>query len=215
MDIHPAIEIENLCVSFDGKKVLEGFSLSMAPGDKVSLFGRSGSGKSSILRCILGFVTPLEGQIRINGEPVTGASIWRLRTHMAFVPQEPDMGIVSVRDVLNLPFSFRANKASSPDPAGIKNLFRRFLLPLDLMEKDMSTLSGGEKQRVALISALLLDRPILLLDEASSALDKESRTAVEEYLRSLSSMAVLSAAHGPEGGLLSGRVIELSGGKLE
>ena len=75
----------------------------------------------------------------------------------------------------------------------------------------MGDLSGGEKQRVAIVSAILLERPIMLLDEASSALDRVSRAAVAEWFRSRRELTVLSVAHDPDRFDLGGRVLEPDG----
>lgn len=204
-----AIEIIDLELSFDGRKIIDGFHLRMNRGEKVILAGRSGSGKTSILRVLLGFTVPDRGEVLIEGERVTGASIWRLRTRMAYVAQEPVLGEGKVADVLARPFSFRANGHLEHNLGTVRELFARLLLPEQLMDKEFRLLSGGEKQRVALISAILLERRILLLDEASSALDPESKTAVSDYLRTRGDLTILSVSHDREGFGFADRVIEL------
>ena len=212
MKQEPAIKIENLTVKFDGKNVVERFSMILASGERATLTGRSGSGKSTILRCILGFTVPDEGSITIEGKPVTGASVWKLRTHLAYVAQEPDLGTGRVREILERPFSYRANARLFDNLSKAPELFRRFMLPIDLMDKEITTLSGGEKQRVAMISAILLDRNIFLLDEASSALDKASMLAVGNYFESQDGLTVFSVSHDQEGFSFFDNVIELLGG---
>ncbi len=207
-----AIKIDNLTVKFDGRTVIERFSLSLAFGDKVTLTGRSGSGKSTILRSILGFKEPDGGSIAIEGEPVTGTSIWRLRTHLAYVAQEPDLGPGQVRQVLERPFAYHVNARLWGNLSRVPELFYRFMLPAEMMDKDIVALSGGERQRVAIVSAILLHRSIILLDEASSALDKTARQAVADFFRSQDGLTVLSVAHDPEGFSFSDDVIELPGG---
>ena len=86
------------------------------------------------------------------------------------------------------------------------------MLPAEMMDKDIVALSGGERQRVAIVSAILLQRPIFLLDEASSALDKTARQAVADFFRSQDGLTVLSVAHDPEGFSFSDNIIELPGG---
>ncbi|MFQ5681638.1 MAG: ATP-binding cassette domain-containing protein [Candidatus Binatia bacterium] len=212
MKQEPAIQVDNLTVRFDGTTVIDGFSMRLASGEKATLTGRSGSGKSTILRCILGFTVPDKGSIRIQGQQVTGASIWKLRTRLAYVAQEPDLGAGRVREILERPFTYRANAHLRYNLSQAAELFRVFLLPTDLMDKDIATLSGGEKQRVAVISAVLLARNIFVLDEASSALDKASTQAIGDYFRSLDSLTVLSVAHDPEGFSFFDKIIELPGG---
>lgn len=206
----PCIEMEDVTVRFDGKTVLEKFSLMVDRGEKVVLTGPSGRGKSTVLRSILGFVVPESGTIRVLGEPLSSGAIWRLRTLIGYVPQEPDLGSGSVRDWLERPFSYRANKELKKNLAKLPEMFHQFLLPLDLLEKDVETLSGGEKQRVTIVSALLLQRPILLLDEPTSALDEASRKRLTEFLSLSSDLTVLMVSHEAELLRAADRKIKLS-----
>ncbi len=208
----PAIQIDNLAIRYDGKTLLSDFSLRLESGQKVTLSGRSGSGKSTVLRCILGFVIPDEGAIYINGERLTGSSVWTLRQQIAYVAQEPLLGSGSVREILERPFTYRANAKKRENLSRIPELFDRFTLPGDLIHKNIELLSGGEKQRVAIISAELLDRRIFLLDEASSALDRISKQAVNEFFCDRRDLSVLSVSHEPEQFFCTDRIFELSPG---
>jgi putative ABC transport system ATP-binding protein len=207
-----AIEIDNLTVRFNGRAVLDAFSLRLGVGQKATLTGRSGSGKTTVLRCLLGFVVPDAGAIRIDGEALTARSVWWLRTKLAYVAQEPDLGEGTVRDVLERPFDYSANAHLRENLSHVDELFGAFLLPAGLLGDEITTLSGGEKQRVALVSALLLDRRILLLDEASSALDKTSEKAIAAFLASRADLTVLSVSHNPEGFHFADQIVELPGG---
>jgi ABC-type iron transport system FetAB ATPase subunit len=195
MDETRAAEITDVTVRFGGRTVLEGFSLSLRPGAKALLNGPSGCGKSTVLRCLLGFVTPEAGSVHIEGQPLTAETVWRLRRRLAYVGQEPDLGVGTASVILERPFHYRANAGLRANLERVPALFRQFGLDLDLLEKEMGDLSGGEKQRVALIGALLLDRPIFLLDEVTSALDPASRDAVVDYFRSRDDITALFVAH--------------------
>lgn len=212
---HPIIEIENLSVQFDGKTVLADFSLDLNTGEKITLTGRSGSGKSTLLHCILGFVIPFKGIIRINREELNDISVWNLRTILAYVAQEPTLGSGTVQELLERPFSYRANAKKRHNLSRIPELFQRFLLPADLLQKDIGRLSGGEKQRIAIISAELLDRRIYLLDEASSALDSESKQAVNEFFCYRKDISVLSVSHEPEYFFCADRIVQITSGIIE
>jgi ABC-type iron transport system FetAB ATPase subunit len=198
MERPAAIEITDLTVRFDGRDVLEKFSMRIAPGERVHLQGASGCGKSTLLRCVLGFVAPREGAIRIEGELLSGRSVWALRRRLAYVPQEPNLPAGSVAQVFERPFHYRANAHLKGNLKRIKGLMERFLLSPALLDKDVAAISGGEKQRVALISAILLDRSIFLLDEPTSALDKAGKKAVGDYMKSCKGICVLFAAHDAE-----------------
>jgi ABC-type multidrug transport system ATPase subunit len=181
--ISPLLEINDLYVCFDSKQVLSGFSVSLSPGEKIAVTGESGSGKSTLIKCILGFVPPDSGIIRINSLELSSKNVWALRREMGYVPQEPDLGQGTVESALFRPYQYKANKNLILDRDEIQELFKKFRLDKDLLNKDVSQLSGGEKQRIAIITALLLKRQIYLLDEATSALDDITRDAVVDYFK--------------------------------
>ena len=207
-----ALRIENLTVRFGERAVIEDFSLVLKPGARAILTGRSGSGKSTILRCILGFTVPGSGAIHIDDEPLTGASVWRLRRKLAYVAQEPDLGSGIVREVLERPFTYRANVSIKKNLERVPELFRSFHLPAGLLDKDIVTLSGGEKQRVAFIASVLLDRRLFLLDEAASALDQPAKAAVVDFFRERDDLTVLFVAHNADEWPFREKVVELPGG---
>ncbi|MBN1124614.1 MAG: ATP-binding cassette domain-containing protein [Sedimentisphaerales bacterium] len=188
---HAAIDISNLRVQIDGQTILHDFSLAVDPGQKIALTGSSGGGKSTLLRCILGFVEPQEGQILISGHLLTGHSVWSLRHRMGYVAQEPDLGSTTVQEVLHRPFLYQANLHLAGNLDRLPDWLKRFGLNEGILSKQVGSLSGGEKQRIGLISALLLEREILLLDEISSALDKENRQAVVEALKNVQATMVI------------------------
>jgi ABC-type multidrug transport system ATPase subunit len=209
-DTDTTIRFEAVSLRLAGKPVVEGFSLRVASGEKVTLAGPSGCGKTSLLRAVLGFVVPDAGTVSVGGEAVTAESVWRLRRRMAYVPQEPDLGRGTVRSVLERPFSYRHNGGRPVAPDEAVELFDGLKLPRATMDAEVADLSGGEKQRVAIASALLLRRELLLLDEASSALDEESRDAVLALLRSRGPLTILSVSHDPEGFRVGGRVVRMA-----
>lgn len=215
MDDVPAVSIENLSLRFEGRTVLENFSISVAAGENVTLTGRSGSGKSSVLRCLMGFAIPATGTVSLFGEEVDGHTIWHLRRRVAYVAQEPVLGEGTVGDALARPFAYAANRHLARNLEGAPELMERFGLPKGTSEHQISKLSGGEKQRVAIVSAVLLDRELFLLDEPASALDAESRDAVLEFFASRPELTVLAVSHAPQGFDLDGRTVTLTGGEPE
>lgn len=195
MDRPPSIEIDGLTLAFAGRTVLQDFSLRVGASEKVVLAGESGSGKSSILACLLGFLAPVAGRIAIRGESLTAKSVWHLRRELALVQQEPDLGEQTVEAWFQEPFTFRANEALRGNLSKLPALLPQLRLTPAILKQKGPDLSGGEKQRVALAAALLLDRPILLLDEPTSALDPESRQAVYACLAGLQDQALLMVSH--------------------
>ncbi len=207
----PAIAMDRVGVIFGKKDVLSAFSLQVDAGEKVCLRGPSGSGKSTVLRCLLGLVVPREGEIQIGTETLTAQSVWRLRSHMAWAPQEPDWGGLTVREALERPFAYRVNRALAPSTSRIAESMERLDLSPTLLEQPTADLSGGEKQRLSLVAALLLDRSILLLDEVTSALDEANRQRVRETLTNLRDTTVLAVSHDAEAETWAQRVIAMEG----
>jgi len=193
----PLLEIQNLHVSFDSKQVLKGFSADLKAGEKIAVTGESGTGKSTLLKCVLGFICPDSGIIRISGKELSSKNVWELRKKIGYVPQEPDLGQGIVESALFRPFQFKANRELVPGIDKIQDLFDRFRLEPELLKKDITKLSGGEKQRIAIITALLLKRQVYLLDEATSALDEITRQVVVDYLKVYPELSLIAVTHDP------------------
>jgi len=198
MKKNTVLEISDLSLRFKEKRLFHNLVLSLEKGEKATITGKSGSGKTSLLKCILGFSRPDSGTIAINGIVLTEQTVWKARQDIGFVPQEPDLGDLTVLEFLQHPFSFKANKTLNWDEIFLHELMHAFHLEKDLLQKKASLLSGGEKQRIALLSSLLLKREIYLLDEATSALDDETRKAVIEYLRDQEKVTFLFVSHDKE-----------------
>ncbi|MHC5139248.1 MAG: ABC transporter ATP-binding protein [Planctomycetota bacterium] len=179
------ISINNLTLRYDGHSLFEDVSFEVPSGRTVCIDGPSGCGKSSLLRAMLGFVRPQGGEIAIDGTPINDKTVWELRHNIAYVTQEPDMGRQGVLDCIQRPFAYKANAHLQWNQQTVEEWFDRFGLPRKLMAKQTTDLSGGEKQRVAIIIGLLLDRPVLLLDEPTSALDKQSKQILKDILTDL------------------------------
>ncbi len=189
------LEIRDLSLHFKSKRLFHNLFLSIEKGEKATITGKSGSGKTSLLKCILGFFRPDTGTITIDGKVLTEQSVWRARLNIGFVAQEPDLGDLTVLEFLQHPFIFKANKTLNWDEIFLHELMQTFHLEKNLLQKEASLLSGGEKQRIALLSSLLLKREIYLLDEVTSALDDETRMAVIEYLRQQETCTFLFVSH--------------------
>ncbi len=182
-----------------GIAALEGFTLDVAPAEKLALVGPSGAGKSTVFQLLLRFYDPQRGAIRIDGVDIRRADPMQLRNRIALVPQEPAIFAADVTENVRYgrPQATDAEVRSACDAAFATEFIER--LPEGfgtyLGERGVR-LSGGQRQRLAIARAVLSDRPILLLDEATSALDSESERMVQIALeRLMESRTTLIIAH--------------------
>ena len=178
-----------------GKKggIIEDLSLTITPGEKVGLVGRSGAGKTTLMNLLLRFFDLESGQILIDGQDVSKVTQDSLREKIGVVTQDTALLHRSIRD--NIAYSrpdasdeeviAAAKRANAWDfIQGLSDLQGRTGLSAHVGERGVK-LSGGQRQRIAIARVFLKDAPILILDEATSALDSEVEAAIQESLFAL------------------------------
>jgi thiol reductant ABC exporter CydD subunit len=184
--------VSDLTVSYPDRPapVLDGFTLSVEPGEVVAVTGPSGCGKSTLLNALLGFVPVESGRITLGGVDLADADPDAWRRRIAWVPQRPYLfpGTVAANIALRRPGSVERAAAD----AGLD-------LPLStVVGGGGAGLSAGQRQRVALARALLSDAPVLLLDEPTANLDPDTEAGIIATLRRLvPGRTVLLVAHRP------------------
>lgn len=208
------ISFDSVTVNADGTTLIRDVSLRVDAGRKTALFGKSGSGKSTILLTLMGARIPSSGTIRFNGFKVDSRTIGKVRREVSYISQEPVLGSGSSEYALLLPFSFKAQKASKPGREEISDVLGSLDLPLSILEKEVSYLSGGEKQRLAIARELLQKKEVFILDEVTSALDIESKNVVLKLFRD-SSLTVLSVSHDPDWLAGCDSLYHVSGGTVQ
>ncbi len=193
----PLINFINVNFSFTKppKTILQNFNFSLLPKDKVVIFGPSGSGKSTLLHLILGFHQPQSGTILFRHQPLTPNHTHQLRRQTAYLDQDVVLGRGPVQQVFQDYFHFQANRHLQPTTTSFKKTLHSLGLEEKILSKEVSQLSGGERQRLALALALLLNKPILLLDEITSALDPQSKQLVVNHLTQLTDKTILLVTH--------------------
>jgi ATP-binding cassette subfamily B protein len=182
-----------------GMPALAGFTLRVAPGERLALVGPSGAGKSTLFALLLRFYDPQGGAVRIGGVDVRAMDPQAARRLVAVVPQEPVIFAASVLDNVRYgrPGATREEALDACARAHALEFIERLPGGVDtpLGERGV-TLSGGQRQRLSIARALLADRPILLLDEATSALDAASERLVQQALAALEEgRTTLAIAH--------------------
>ncbi|MGN0339082.1 MAG: ABC transporter ATP-binding protein [Lachnospira sp.] len=191
-----SVEVSARGVTFgynDGKRVLENYSLDVNKGEFVALTGKSGCGKSTFAKLLLGFYEPEQGNFAVEGISYSEMSLREVRDKIGYVPQEPYLFECSIAE--NIAYG-RTDVA--PEDVPMEDIISAakaanahdFIMKLPdgyntIPGERGNTLSGGEKQRIAIARAVLKNAPVLLLDEATSALDNDSERLVNEAIERL------------------------------
>jgi putative ABC transport system ATP-binding protein len=191
------IKYENIGISFDNRKVLSGFNLSVKKNQKVLLRGKSGVGKTTLLKMLLGFTKPAEGTLYFRNLIIDSRTCWEARKEIAYVVQDTDLGEGKVKNLLDEIFSYRANKEKL-DHEKLRKFMRELELESNILEKNFQELSGGEKQRIGILIAFLLNRDIYLLDEVTSALDVKLKKKVADCFLAREDWTLLVISHDRE-----------------
>ena len=196
----PQIEIKSLNAYYDKLHVLKDINLNVEKGEILSLIGPSGSGKSSLLKMLVGLLTPKSGEVHLNNKPInyTNKSDLRsVREQIAIVFQQYNLfqNMNVLKNVCIAPTKMQKRDQKQVEEQAI-NLLEKVGLK-DKLKSYPDELSGGQQQRVAIARALCLNPEILLLDEVTSALDPELVQEVLDTIRILASegMTMLIVSH--------------------
>src|SRR5712671_5184185 len=181
----PSLHVESLTKSFGRQTVLKGINLEVAQGETLSVLGRSGTGKSVLLKLLIGLLQPDSGSIQVNGEEVTNLPLKELnevRKKVGFLFQEAALyDSLTVEENVAFPLS----RHTQLSPAETKDRARELLASVG-MEKDLekmpSEISGGMQKRVGLARALALEPDLLLFDEPTAGLDPITTQEIGELI---------------------------------
>jgi ATP-binding cassette subfamily B protein len=168
--------------------IFNNLSVEIHAGERIALVGHSGGGKTSFIRLLQNLYSIQNGRILIDGQNIELGSRDSLRRAIALVPQDPILFHRTLRE--NIAYAKPSASMAEIRAAAQKAHIEDFILKLPeqyetLVGERGIKLSGGERQRIAIARAILADRPILILDEATSSLDSESERAIQDALRTL------------------------------
>ncbi|KOU32854.1 ABC transporter [Streptomyces sp. WM6372] len=209
------IEFDAVAVRYEGRgEDSPGpVSLAVGPGECVALTGPSGAGKSTLLQVLLGFVEPTAGQVRIGGVDLASLSLEQWRERIAWVPQRPHLfaGTIAQNVRLARPDASADAVAEALKDAGAWEFVAALPRGVDTeLGEGGVGLSAGQRQRLALARAFLADRPVLLLDEPTAALDGATEAAVVDAVRRLAvGRTVLLVVHRPALLAVADRVVRV------
>ncbi len=219
-NIRGAVEFRNVYFSYDGEKnALNGVNFTVEPGEMIGLVGHSGAGKSTLINLITRFYDPNDGEIMIDGYDSRDIEVKALRQQVGVVLQEPFLfqGTVAENIGYSKPGASRMEIIAAAKAANAHGFILKFPDGYDTMVGERGArVSGGERQRISIARAILKNPRILILDEATSSVDTETESKIQEALeRLIQGRTVFAIAHRLSTLKYSDRLIVLKDGEVD
>lgn len=209
------LQAQEVSYKIKEQTIIAGLSLEIERGNHMTITGPSGGGKSTFLKLLASLLTPTEGQILFHGKDIAKLAPEEYRKKVSYCFQQPSLFGETVRDNFLLPYEIRKKEFN---PKHGMTLLKQLELPAEYLDKKITELSGGEKQRVALIRNVLFLPEVLLLDEVTAGLDEESKKIVNQWLLKLNQtegITLIRVTHDSEEIAQSKEIRHIIGGKLE
>lgn len=211
----PIISLKQVGYHINDKQILSDISLDIYEGDSIALVGPSGSGKSTLLKLIGSLLSPTEGSIFFEGSDLNQHNPIDYRQEVSYFFQNAVLFDETVRDNLAFPAAIRQDTF---DEQRAINGLEKVRLSADYLDKNINDLSGGEKQRIALVRNLMYMPRVLLLDEVTSSLDQVNRDIILNYVRQLNQevgTTLLWITHNNDDPQYFSRVLTVENGGME
>lgn len=212
--MQPIIDLQDISLELNKQSILKHISFQVNPGDFLTITGPSGSGKSTVLKLIAGLISRTSGDIKLNEKLIDSYDPIEYRRIVSYCFQTPVLFGETVKDNLEFPYIIR--KQDFDESRAISEL-ESVGLPSNYLHKSINELSGGEKQRVALIRNLIFLPKILLLDEITSALDSESKNIIHALINRLNDsnkITIIAVTHDDNEIKLADQLINIEAGKI-
>lgn len=182
------IHFRNITLSFDNKEILKNFTIEIPDKQHLCFAGPSGIGKTTLLKMIQGFIIPQKGEILIDGKILSPETINKIRFQITYIPQNTNLPLKNADELIKL--------------LNLKNKYSEILehcyklgLEKQIIDQNFDQISGGQKQRLIIAICLSLNRKIILMDEPTSSLDKESIEKIIYFTQKLKNKTIISTSH--------------------
>jgi putative ABC transport system ATP-binding protein len=191
------LKFKNVSIARGNTHILENINLTVDTGSKIAICGSSGSGKSSLLMAAMGCFPVTQGEISFNDKVLNKTTFKEIRQHIAYIGQDSIMGEENVLESILLPFTYKSNHMLKPKIESIKDFLVKLGLNRKILDMDCSKISGGERQRIAIVRALLMNKKLFLIDEVTTGLDPDSKKYVIDLFQE-PKFTILSVSHDTE-----------------
>lgn len=195
--IKPILHIQRASIAYGEKTLFSDLDLELYPGNMYCIVGDSGQGKTSLLKSILGFIPLKKGSICVQGVQLNKANILQTRRCSSWIPQELYLPEEWVKDMIAVPFKLQENRHLEFSDTRLKDYFDALGLDHDILNRRVTEISGGQRQRLMIAVTAMLDKPLMIIDEPTSALDPHAISLVIRFLKDLNrkGVAVLAVSH--------------------
>lgn len=187
------ILVKNLSFLFKEKRLFNNFSFVIPENSFVTITGESGKGKTTLLNILSGFEKPLSGEIMFDNLVLNKENMPLIRKEIAWLPQNFNIPIETVKELFMAPFNLKINKKNIPIFEEIQILFNRLNIGDVSLSKKIDEISGGQKQRIIIASLLATKKKYFFLDEPTSALDDYSIEILMNILKTEKKTVVIAS----------------------
>ena len=210
------IEVRNLHFRYNSEdRALKGVSLDIEKGEFVCILGHNGSGKSTLAKLLVGLLEPRKGTISIDGTILNEDSVDELRKKIGIVFQNPDNQFVGITVKDDIAFGLENRQVEREEMIRLIDEYSQKVNMHDFLDRNPESLSGGEKQRVAIAGILAMNPEIIIFDEATSMLDPRGVKEVMDVINNLKSKkTIISITHNLQEAIKADKVIVMNDGVI-